>query len=135
MEMANALEPMNRVPKVISPGAHAILDYMTAGGFIAAGFWMRRKNRRASTLAFVNGAAVLGLSLLTDYPGGVFRRLSFKTHGAVDAMQAAMTAAGPAMLGFAETPEAQFFHGQAAVEGAVIAATDWTATANQTIHA
>jgi len=30
------------------------------------------------------------------------------------------------MLGFADEPEAQAFHGQALLEGGVIAATDWT---------
>jgi hypothetical protein len=65
------------------------------------------------------------LSLLTDYPGGVWRKLSFETHGVVDAMQAAMTAAGPALLGFASDPEAQVFHAQAALETGIIAATRW----------
>ena len=102
------------MPKFIDPGAHAVLDYVTAGGFMALGFAMLNRHPRAAGLAFVNGAAVLGLSLFTDYPGGVWRKLSFETHGVVDAMQAAMTAAGPALLGFASDPEAQVFHAQAA---------------------
>lgn len=113
------------VPKVIDPATHAILDYVTAGTFIAMGFGLLNRNRRAAGLAFVNGAAVLGLSLMTDYPGGVFRTVSFKTHGTIDVMQAGMAAMGPALLGFAREPEAQMFHAQAAVEAAVVAATDW----------
>lgn len=117
----------DNVPKVIDPGMHAILDYATAGAFMAMGFGLLKKNRRAANLAFVNGMAVLGLSLMTDYPGGVFRTISFKTHGMIDMMQAGMTAFGPALLGFAREPEAQMFHAQAAVEAAVVAATDWNA--------
>jgi hypothetical protein len=60
-------------------------------------------------------------------PGGVWPLFSFKTHGLLDAMQAAMAGAGPAVLGFASEPEAQFFHGQAVSELGVIAATDFAA--------
>lgn len=117
------------MPKFIDPGAHAVLDYLTAGGFFALGMSLWNRNRRAAGLAFVNGAAVLGLSLLTDYPGGVWRKVSFETHGMVDAMQAAMTASGPAVLGFAGEPEAQVFHAQAALETGIIAATQWNGSA------
>jgi hypothetical protein len=119
----------DRIPKIIDPTTHAVLDYTTAGSFFALGFAMLGRHRRASTLAFINGGAVLGLSLFTDYPGGVWRKLSFRTHGMVDLMQAAMAATMPALLGFAGDPEAQAFHAQAAVELGVIAATDWRATA------
>jgi hypothetical protein len=115
------------MPKVIDPAAHAVLDYLTAGTFFAIGFSMLGRHQRAANLAFVNGASVLGLSMLTDYPGGLFRRISFQTHGVIDVIQAVMAAAGPALLGFAGEPEAQAFYGQAAVEGGVVAATDWTA--------
>lgn len=125
MRSADLNELTSSVPKVIDPATHAILDYVTAGGFVALGFALLRRNPRAAGLAFFNGAAVLGLSLVTDYPGGVWRKVSFATHGAIDAVQAAGTAAGPALLGFAGSPEAQFFHAQAALEGGIIAATDW----------
>lgn len=123
------------VPKFIDPGTHAVLDYLTAGGFFALGFSLMNRNRRAAGLAFVNGAAVLGLSLLTDYPGGVWRKVSFETHGMVDAMQAAMTASGPALLGFAGEPEAQVFHAQAALETGIIAATRWNGRTAQSAAA
>ena len=128
MRTADLTNLTNNVPKVIDPSTHAILDYLTAGTFIAMGFGLLNRNRRAAGLAFANGMAVLGLSLMTDYPGGVFRTLSFKTHGAVDALHAGMTAMGPALLGFGGTPEAKMFHAQAAVEAAVVAATDWNGT-------
>ena len=128
-EMTNQMTDTTAgVPKVIDPTTHAILDYVTAGTFIAMGFGLMNRNRAAAGLAFANGFAVLGLSLMTDYPGGVFRTLSFKTHGTMDVLQAGMSALGPTVLGFANEPEAQFFHGQAAVEAAVVAATDWNNT-------
>jgi len=65
--------------------------------------------------------------MMTDYPGGVFRRISFQTHGIVDVIQAVLAGAGPALLGFAKEPEAQAFYGQAAVEAGVVATTDWNA--------
>jgi hypothetical protein len=116
------------VPKIIDSSTHAVLDYVTAATFIAMGFGMMKRNRTAANLAFGNGAAVLGLSLMTDYPGGVFRTISFKTHGVIDMLQAGMMALAPTMLGFASEPEAQIFHGSAAFEAAVVAATDWDDT-------
>ena len=115
------------VPKVITPGAHAVLDYAVATTFFAVGLRMAGQHRRASRLAFMNGAMVLGLSLLTDYPGGLWRVISFKGHGVADAMQAALAGFGPMLMGFANDPEASFFYGQAASEVGVIAATDWNA--------
>ncbi|HYT65553.1 MAG TPA: hypothetical protein VEL51_04005 [Vicinamibacterales bacterium] len=56
------------VPKAIDARAHAVLDYATAGTFLTAGLAMRRRNPTASTFAFVNGMAVLGTSMMTDYP-------------------------------------------------------------------
>jgi hypothetical protein len=118
-----------RIPKIIDPATHAVLDYMTAGSFFALGFAMLNRHSRAATLAFINGAAVLGLSLLTDYPGGVWRKVSFRTHGMIDVAQAAMSAGMPAMMGFARDAEAQAFHAQAALEMGVVATTDWSASA------
>ena len=115
------------VPKVFDARGHAVMDYLTAGSFLALAYAFRNRHERASMFALVNGASILMLSMLTDYPGGVFRTLSFKTHRSVDIVLAGLTAAGPAMLGFAGDPEAQAFHGQAMIEGGVIAATNWEA--------
>jgi hypothetical protein len=128
MQMTDVTEMTRAVPKVIDSKTHAVLDYMTAGTFLAAGFALWNRHPRAAGLAFANGAAVLGLSMLTDYPGGIWRTLSFRTHGSIDMLQAGMSAFGPMLLGFARDPEAQFFHGQAVVESAVVAATDWNNT-------
>jgi hypothetical protein len=116
--------------KAISPAHHAVLDYGVAGAFFAYGVSMRSRHRPAASLAFLNGAMIVGMSLLTDYPGGVFRAISFRGHRTGDIAQAALAGLGPVLLGFADDPEAKYFYGQAASEAAVIAATDWDAVAD-----
>ena len=117
------------VPKVISPGQHAVLDYGVASFYLGLAARYRDRNRAAAGLALTNGLMVLGLAMMTDYPGGVFRTLSFKTHRTMDWVQAAVAGLGPAMLGFADEPEARPFYSQAMSEVGVIAATDWDAAA------
>ena len=118
---------LDNVPKVIDPARHAMLDYGVAATFFALGLRYRGTHRAASALAFLNGAMVLGMSLMTDYPGGVWRNISFPMHGALDVVQAGLAGFGPALLGFAQDPEARPFYGQAVSEVGVIAATDWYA--------
>jgi hypothetical protein len=115
------------VQKVIGPAQHAVLDYGVAATFFALGARMMGRHRGASTLAFINGAMVLGMSLMTDYPGGVWKKISFPMHGAMDMVQAAVAGFGPVVMGFANDPEAKTFYGQALSEIGVIAATDWHA--------
>lgn len=117
------------VPKTIGPGRHAMLDYGVAFTFfsLAARFWGH--HRPAAALALINGAMVLGTAVLTDYPGGVWRKISFRTHGALDAVQAGIAGVGPVLMGFAGDEEARTFYGQALSEVGVIAATDWHAQA------
>ena len=117
----------DRVPKVFDARGHAVMDYLTAGSFLALAFAFRQRHQRASMFALANGVSIVILSMLTDYPGGLWRTISFKTHRTVDVVLAGLTAAGPAMLGFAGDREAQVFHGQAVMEGGVIAATNWEA--------
>jgi len=114
-------------PKPISPAVHGALDYSVAASFFALGFRLRSQHRAASTLAFINGAMVLGLALVTDYPAGVWRRVSFKGHRTADIMQAALAGLGPTLMGFGRDQEATYFYGQAISEMGVIAATDWDA--------
>jgi hypothetical protein len=127
--LANVTDKLPAVPKVISPGAHAVLDYGVAATYLGLAAQYRHRNRAACALACANGLMVLGLALMTDYPGGVFRKISFKTHRTMDCVQAALAGLGPVALGFADEPEAAPFYGQAMSEVGVIAATDWEAAA------
>jgi hypothetical protein len=113
--------------KVISPAQHAMLDYGVAGTFFTVGFSLLNRHRPAAALALINGAMVLGMSMLTDYPGGIWRKLSFKGHRTGDIVQAALAGIGPVLFGFSNDAEAKFFYGQAMSEAGVIAMTDWDA--------
>ena len=119
------LERLGRRP--ISPAQHAVLDYAVAATFCGVGFALRRSNPAAAGLAFANAGMIVGMSMLTDYPGGVFRSLSFRGHRTGDIVQAVVAGAGPALLGFSTRPEAKYFYAQALSEAGVIAATDWDA--------
>ena len=128
--MANPLldnELMNRLPKVISPTAHAVIDYIVAGYyFIAAGAcW--GGNKRASIAALANGAAVLGVSMCTDYWGDGRKPISFETHGKIDLAQGIAAAAAPFLIGFSDKASASLFWGQAASEVGVLSMTDFDA--------
>lgn len=107
----------NRLPKVISPKAHAIFDYVQLGAFTVMGFLFWKKNRRASVAAFCCAAAEATNVLLTDYPGGVAKVFSFETHGRVDSAMAGAIATLPNILGFSEKPQAKHFR----IRGGVIA--------------
>jgi hypothetical protein len=114
-------------PKPINPTAHAWLDYITAGTYLAAAGLFVRRNKAAATAAAIHGLAVLGTSLFTNYPGGIRRVISFHTHRTIDIGQMAAAAAMPFAMGFADEPEAKLFFGQVINEAAVIALTDWDA--------
>jgi hypothetical protein len=124
--MQNQLSTLTSgVPKIIDRRTHAVLDYATAGTLMMMGLRLRHQHPRAAMFAFVNAAAVLATSLFTDYPGGVFRKMSFQAHGMMDAAHVGMLSLGPSLLGFGRDPEAQLFYGQAAMEAGVVAATEW----------
>jgi hypothetical protein len=124
-----ALTDQIAISKTISPAQHAVLDYGVAATFFALGVRYWNRNRAASTLALINGGMVLGTSMLTDYPGGVWPTISFKTHGTMDVVQAALAGLGPLLFGFGGTPEARTFYAQAMSEAGVVATTDWDAVA------
>ena len=89
------------IPAFISPAGHAVLDYGVAATFFAVGFGLLSRHRPAATLALINGAMVLGMSLLTSYPGGVYRVLSFKGHRTGDIAQENRKTVGTEEMGAA----------------------------------
>ncbi len=101
-----AVKPM---PDMISPKGHAVIDYMIAGAFFATAALFWRKNKRAAVASALCGGAQLGVSLLTDYPGGVRRAIKFSTRRKLDLGLAAMTAAMPEFLNFEDEPQQKFF--------------------------
>jgi hypothetical protein len=122
--MLERLERATRnVPRTIDRDTHAALDYLTVGAFMTMAGLFGGRNKRATTVALINGLMVLGVSLFTDYRGSLRRKISFRTHGELDIVQA-MTAAGlPLLLGMGASALPFFL--QAANEVLVISSTDW----------
>jgi len=117
-----------RMPKVISPKTHAIIDYATAGGFFlgAALFW--RNHKRAAIGSLVCGLIELGTAMATDYPGGVTDGgMSFKTHGKIDAVFGPSVGMLPNLMAFSDDGQAYFFRAQAMAMTATTGLTDWEA--------
>jgi len=116
----------NRMPKLIGPKSHSVVDYAMAAAFIgmAAFFW--RRNKRAAVGAVLCGAAETFNALCTDYPGGVFREITFETHGAIDFSLSGMVASLPGVLRFSAEPESRFFRLQGLALAAVAGLTDFT---------
>lgn len=115
------------MPKIISPQAHAVLDYVAAGTFLAGGILllMRRRDKRAGISALVCGVAETVTSLLTDYPGGVTGLIRFPTHGKIDMGLAAMAATLPEFMDFADGQDMGFFRAQALLITANAGLTDF----------
>jgi hypothetical protein len=105
---------MKPVPRTLSPKAHSIADYVMLGSFFATGGWFWRR-KRAALASLICGAAQLAVGLLTDYPGGVKRVISFRAHRDIDLGLAAMAATMPEFLAFKDEPEKKFFLAQGAL--------------------
>ncbi len=121
-------DAFGKVPKLISPRVHAWLDAAVTTYFLGLGVWFAIRGKgRAAAAAFVNGALLGGMSMLTDYDGDGVKPIDFKMHATGDAIQMTMAGLGPVMHGFAGEPEAKYFYAQAANELAVMSTTDWDA--------
>ena len=107
------------VPKFLSAKAHAVIDYMTVGSFLMSAAWLWPRNKRAALAALICGGAGLALGLLTNYPGGVKKAISFHTHGEIDLGLAAMVATMPEFLAFKDDNEKKLFLAQGAIITAV----------------
>ena len=106
---------MKPVPKTVSPKMHSMIDLITVGTFLAGAGLFWRRNKRAAMAALICGVADLGVTLLTDYPGGVDRVISYRTHRDIDLGLAAMFATMPEFLAFRDEPERKFFLMQGAL--------------------
>ena len=114
-----------RMPKMISPRVHSVLDYAVAGSFLLMGALFWRRNRRAAIGSLLCGCATAAVSLLTDYPGGTRKPISYSMHGQIDTGLIAMTAAMPRLVNIEDDREAKFFSRQALAKTAITAMTDF----------
>ena len=115
----------NRLPKVISPKNHAIIDYATAGSFFLFGALMWGRNKRAAIGAIACGAAEANTMMMTDMPGGVYRIIGPETHAKIDAGFAGAVSMLPTILGFGDKTESWFFRAQAMNVATVTAMTNF----------
>lgn len=120
----------DRMPKVISPKTHAIIDHLVSATFFTMGVFFWKRNKRAAVSSLVCGTASVVNTLITDYPGGVWKVMDFETHGKIDAGIAGLTTALPNLMYFSDEPEARFFHVQGIAETAVTALTDFSSGSN-----
>jgi hypothetical protein len=99
------------LPKFIGPGMHAAIDWGTAAAFLTAGALLWKKNKRASLASYLCADLIGSLIFLTDCPGGVWKKISFETHGKVDTGVSALVASLPNLLGFVDERESKLFQG------------------------
>ena len=112
------------MPRVISPKSHSMLDYVTAGVFLAGAAFFWRRNKRAAIASLVSGAAVAAVSALTEYPGGVNGVFGLKRHRDIEVGLAAMIATMPSFFSFEDEPEKNFFRIQGVLMTCVSELTD-----------
>ncbi len=116
-----------RMPKLISPQAHAVADYAIAASLFVMGALLWKRKRRAAITAIAYGTAELATAMITDYPGGVSPMISFETQGRIDAALATAIGSMPIILDFASDREALAFRTQGIVVAAVTGLTDFQA--------
>ena len=124
----------DRLPKVIDAKTHAIIDYVVAGSFLAMGAFFWKSNKRAAIGAFVCGGAAAATSMLTDYPGGIKKVISFPTHGKIDAGLAGLTAAVPNFFAFSDDDESSFFRTVAVAEIIIAGLTDFEQSSGKVLQ-
>lgn len=113
----------HKLPKVISPRTHSIIDYAIAGSFFVLGAFLWKRNKRAAVSAITCGAAETAVALCTDYPGGVAKHLNLETHKNIDFAMSGIVSSLPSVLHFADEPEAHYFRAQGLAIAAVAGLT------------
>ncbi|MBV9625620.1 MAG: hypothetical protein JOZ14_16760 [Acidobacteria bacterium] len=97
-----------KLPKLLSPANHRRLDYALAAAFGLAGARFWRKDRRAAMASWLSGASILGLSLITDYPGEKDGLIAFPLHGKIELGLAALIATMPELFDVRHTARGYF---------------------------
>jgi hypothetical protein len=114
-----------KLPKVISPTTHGIIDYAHSAFFFTVGLLCSRSNKRAAAAAFATSGFILVQSLLTDYRFGVKPVIPFETHGKMDSAFASSSWMIPLIFGFRGTVAAKVFEANSLAEASVVGMTDW----------
>jgi Na+/proline symporter len=112
------------MPRMISPKSHSMLDYVTAGVFLAGAGLFWRRNKRAAIASLVSGTAVAAVSAMTEYPGGVNGVFGLERHRDIEVGLAAMIATMPSFFSFEDEPEKNFFRIQGILMTCISELTD-----------
>jgi Na+/proline symporter len=115
---------MKPMPRMISPKSHSMLDYVTAGVFLASAGFFWRRNKRAAIASLVSGTAVAAVSALTEYPGGLNGVFGLENHRNIEVGLAAMVATMPEFFSFPDEPEKNFFRIQGVLMTCISELTD-----------
>jgi len=102
------------MPKIVSPAACAVADYVSAIGFRLASASLWKGTKRPAFASLLCGAAEIAFSTLTDDPPRVTKLISFPLHGKIDFRMGGMIAAMPQILAFQDAGEKELFTAQAA---------------------
>jgi hypothetical protein len=86
------------VRRVIPQNVHSLLDY--SNGAMVAWAGLSSRKREAKLAGAILGAAVIGVSLLTDYRMSVAKVIPIEVHEALDHLWGIATIAAPFVLGY-----------------------------------
>jgi short subunit fatty acids transporter len=124
----------NRLPKLITPRTHAIIDYATAGTFFLMSGLLWKRHKRAAIAALACGVHQTTHALVTDHPGGVAGVVSFPTHGKLETGFAGIVTSLPNLLGFSDSWPALYFRSQGMAIAAAAGMTNFSATGHRHGH-
>lgn len=89
--------------RFISTRAHALLDYTVGILLILAPSILDFNDGTAAQwVPVINGIAVLVMSLMTDYEGGILKSIGMRAHLGIDLLAGVVLATSPWLFGFAE---------------------------------
>lgn len=89
--------------KIISRKSHAVLDYLSAIILISAPWIFGFSDSSTATrVAVAAGILILGMSLMTNYEGGVLRSIPMAGHLNMDVLLGIVLAISPWLFNFKE---------------------------------
>lgn len=95
--------------KIFTPLTHGYLDYVTVLLFLAAPALLGLTGMPA-TLAYALAIIHLVMTLLTDFPLGLFKLIPFTIHGWVERVVGPLLVVAPFLLGFSANSTARNFY-------------------------
>ncbi|MFB3812896.1 MAG: hypothetical protein ACE14L_02200 [Terriglobales bacterium] len=114
----------DRMPKVITPKVHTIIDYGVAAAFLAVAIKsLKSGSKKAGISAIIVAASELALIMMTDMPGGIARVVDLETHLKIDYGISGLVGSMPNAMGFSDEWQSWFFRSQGMSIAAVASLT------------